>query len=149
MIYGNVEQKETWQFLEEKLTACFAYVKNHDMLHMQPGTYEINGRHFYVNVSEYTTTVRSERFWEAHRKYLDVHVMLQGIETIDLGFVWRMNPGEYEPDKDFLPLDGQATATVTMREGDFLICMPQDAHMTAIMNEQPQKIKKAIFKVQI
>lgn len=149
MIYGNIEQRGSYQFLDEKVLACFDYVKNHDMLQMKPGMYEIDGERFYVNLSEYTTTVRGERFWEAHRRYLDVHVMLKGTETIDLGFIEKMQQGEYEPDKDFLPLNGEASATVTLHDGDFLVCVPQDAHMTAIMDKQPQKIKKAIFKVLI
>ena len=41
---------------------------------------------------------------------------------------------EYEEEGDFLPLSGQESAIVTLEKGDFLICYPEDAHMTAIKN---------------
>ena len=36
---------------------------------------------------------------------------------------------------------------VTLKSGDFLICYPEDAHMTAVKVKDEKVIKKAIFKV--
>ena len=41
-------------------------------------------------------------------------------------------------------------ATVNLiNKGDFLICYPEDAHRTAIICQQSQTIKKAIFKIKL
>ena len=56
---------------------------------------------------------------------------------------------EYEEEGDFLPLNGEESAVVTLEKGDFLICYPEDAHMTAIKVDESKDIKKAIFKVKI
>ncbi|WP_300276181.1 YhcH/YjgK/YiaL family protein, partial [Peptacetobacter sp.] len=55
---------------------------------------------------------------------------------------------EYQEEGDFLPLDGEAVnSEVILRKGDFLVCYPEDAHMTALKVEEKSSIKKAIFKV--
>ena len=86
----------------------------------------------FVNVVEYTTTTPEERFWEAHKNYLDIHVMLKGTEQIDLNFIQNMELKEFVEKDDFLPMDGKKkNASVILREGDFLICYPSDGHRTA------------------
>ena len=60
-----------------------------------------------------------------------------------------MEQKEYVPEEDFLPLDGDRSCSVILSEGDFLVCYPDDAHLTAVKNGESQKIKKAIFKIQV
>ena len=90
-----------------------------------------------------------ERFWEAHRAYLDVHLMLVGEEQIDLNFIQNMDVKPFIRQDDFLPMDGEKNSSVILREGDFLICYPSDGHRTAVAVDGSEKIKKAIFKVRI
>lgn len=149
MIFGNIHQQTTYGFLEERIRECFAYAETHDLEALKPGSYPIEGERFYVNIAEYTTVQREERFWEAHRKYLDIHLMLRGNEQIDIGFIQTMEQKEYVPQDDFLPLTGEAAAQVTLHEGDFLVCFPEDGHRTGAIAKESQKIKKAIFKVRI
>lgn len=149
MVFGNIDQLKTYGFLGEKILSCFAYAKAHALKDMEPGSYQIDGDRFYVNLAEYITAPREEKFWEAHRKYLDIHLLLKGAEQIDLGFIQNMEQKEYVLKEDFLPLEGEAAAQITLREGDFLVCFPEDGHRTGVAAEKPQKIKKAIFKVLI
>ena len=103
-----------------------------------------------MNNVEYTTTTPEERFWEAHKKYLDVHVMLRGTEQIDLNFIQNMKLNEFVEKDDFLPMDGNKNSSVVLTDGDFLICYPNDGHRTAVQaGDKPETIKKAIFKVRI
>ena len=50
---------------------------------------------------------------------------------------------------DFLPMDGEKNSSVVLTDGDFLICYPSDGHRTAVQVQEPEAIKKAIFKVKI
>lgn len=149
MIFGNQNQLSDDVFLEEKVKACFAYAKENPLVNWETGCHEIDEKRFFVNIVEYTTTTPEERFWEAHRKYLDIHVMLRGEEQIDVNFIQNMEQKEYVEQDDFLPMNGDKNGSVILREGDFLICYPWDAHRTAVLVEEPTTIKKAIFKVQI
>lgn len=150
MIFGNINQEKTYEFLPENVKACFKYVKEHDLLNYEKGTHKIDGDNLYVNVAEYTTVKREERFWEAHKKYIDVHMIIEGKESIDVSFYDDMQIKSFDENRDFVELTGEEKATVNLiNKGDFLICYPEDAHRTAIICQQSQTIKKAIFKIKL
>ena len=149
MIFGNIENLNEYSFLEAKLAKCFAYAKEHDLKNFEKGSHTIDGERFFVNIVEYETTTPENRFWEAHKKYLDVHLMLNGEEQIDLNFLQNMDVKAFVEKDDFVPMDGEKNSSVILRNGDFLICYPQDGHRTAVRVQESQKIKKAIFKVLI
>ena len=149
MIFGNITQEKTYAFLPEDLKECFAYAKEHDLASYEKGSHPIDGERLFVNVVEYETTQPENRFWEAHRNYLDVHLMLNGQEQLDLNFIENMEQKEYVEKDDFLPMDGEPNSHAVLRAGDFLICYPEDGHRTAVAVNESEKIKKAIFKVRI
>lgn len=149
MIFGNIGNLEEYPFLEDSVKECFHYWKQHDLAAYEKGSYEIQGDRLFVNVVEYSTTAPENRFWEAHRGYLDVHVMIKGREQIDVNFVQNMQQKAYVPEEDFLPVEGEKNGSVVLSPGDFLVCFPKDAHRTAIAAGEPEQVKKAIFKVRI
>lgn len=149
MIFGNKNNLTEFPYMEEAVKECFTYAAAHDLASYEKGSHEIDGERLFVNIVEYTTTTPEERFWEAHRDYLDVHLMLRGTEQIDLNFIQNMEQREFVPKDDFLPLEGDKNASVVLHDGDFLICYPSDGHRTAVAVNGPESIKKAIFKVRI
>lgn len=147
MIFGNIAHEKTYSNIEKGLLTCFEYAKNNSLVDLEKGSYAIDGEDIFVNIVEYETVEKEERFWEAHKKYIDIHYMLEGSERIDIGFIENLIQKEYKEKDDFLPLEGEANGYVTLEKGDFLICYPEDAHMTAIKVNEKSKVKKAIFKV--
>lgn len=147
MIFGNIKNLNEFDFLEDDIKRCFEYAKNNDLAGYEKGSYEIDGSNLFVNIVEYETTIPENRFWEAHRNYLDLHLMLNGTEQIDVNFINNMEQKEFVEKDDFLPLEGEKNSNVILNNGDFLICYPNDAHRTAILVEEFSKIKKAIFKI--
>lgn len=149
MIFGNKNFISSYNFLPEKILKCFKFAEINNLSTYEKGSYEIDGKEIFVNIVEYETTERSNRFWEAHKHYIDLHLMLLGNEIIDINFIKNMEQNEYVENEDFLPLNGQRNSYTMLSNDDFLICYPEDAHMTAICNETPEKVKKAIFKIRM
>lgn len=147
MIFGNIKHEKTYSNLDKDILKCLEYAKENSLMDLEKGSYEIDGQDIFVNIVGYETCEKEDRFWEAHRKYIDVHLMLDGCERIDVNFIENLEQKEYEEEGDFLPLDGEANGYVELRKGDFLVCYPEDAHMTAIKVNDKEEIKKAIFKV--
>ncbi|MGL6107733.1 YhcH/YjgK/YiaL family protein [Romboutsia sp.] len=56
---------------------------------------------------------------------------------------------EYDDSSNFLSLEGNLNSHVELNKGDFLVCYPEDAHMTGIKVDKKETIKKAIFKIKI
>ena len=147
MIFGNIKDKERYNFLDEKIKECFKYSIENKLADFERGSYKIDGDSIFVNIVGYETVNKEDRFWEAHRKYIDVHLMIDGEEKILLNHIDNLNRMSYKEEEDFLHLEGDEASEVTLKNGDFLICYPEDAHMTAVKVEEVESIKKAIFKV--
>lgn len=148
MIVGNVNDALTG-VADPALLRALDYFRRHDMAHMEKGSYPIDGQELFVNVVGYETKPLTDTIWEAHRHYLDVHVLISGEERIDLNRISRLRAAPFCEEKDYLPLTGEANCTVVLQPGDFLICYPEDGHRTAIAADEPCAIKKAIFKVRV
>lgn len=150
MIFGNLEFANRYNFLNEKLQRCFAYAKENDLKSFENGVYHIDGDDIFVNIVEYTTTTPENRFWETHRTYIDIHVMLTGTEEIHLNFLQNMTEKQpYAEKEDMLLLEGTKNSSVRLTENDFVICFPEDAHCTGVQVDEPVKLKKAIFKIKV
>lgn len=149
MVFGNIRNLKDFDFLAENVRRCFAYAQDHDLLSYEKGSHPIDGDELFVNIVEYETTIPENRFWEAHRQYLDLHFMLRGPEQIDVNFIDNMEQKVFVEKDDFLPLEGEPNGQIVLNAGDFLLCYPTDAHRTAVQVGTPAIIKKAIFKIRI
>ena len=149
MVFGNIRDLKDFGYLEENVRKCFDYAREHDLLSYEKGSHPIDGDELFVNIVEYETTTPENRFWEAHRQYLDLHFMLRGPEQIYVNFIGNMEQKEFVEKDDFLPLEGEPNSHVVLNAGDFLLCYPADAHRTAVQVGAPATIKKAIFKIRI
>ena len=149
MIYGNIHDEEACALLSPLLQRALAYARTHDLGALPEGRQEIEGDDLYVNIAHYTTGIRAEKIWEAHRIYADVHVLAAGMECIDVSVIERMKMGDYDPARDFIPAAGEIDASVVMHPGDFLVCLPSDVHRSGVMVDRPAPLKKGIFKVRM
>lgn len=150
MILGKLDRKDSYGTLEAGVAEVLDYVKNHNLAAMDKGSHPIDGKRLFVNIVEYDTTAPEKRFWEAHKDYLDVHVPISGLEQIDLNFLEDLEAGDYKKEDDFQAAFGDARTSAILKNGDFLVCYPQDAHRTAVAaHGKPERVKKAIFKVRI
>lgn len=148
MIYGTISRLDRLGLLDPAVLQSLEYARSHDLAPLEKGRHEVGGG-LYFNVMEYTTAPSEEKTYEAHRAYIDVHYMIQGEEQIEVAFISRMEQGEYQPEGDYLPVAGAAAARVTLREGDFLVCYPEDGHKPGVQADKPMAIKKAVFKVPV
>ena len=149
MIYGSIHHEKTYAFLPPRIQQALAFAREHDLAALPTGRNEIAGDDLYVNIAHYTTGERSEKIWEAHRAYIDIHVLSEGTEIIDVSLIERMQIHPYEEDKDYVPADGAVTSSTIMRPGDFLICYPEDVHRSGVKVDEAAPLKKGIFKARV
>lgn len=87
--------------------------------------------------------------YEAHRKYLDVQVLLQGDETVVWADIADLTETEaYNSDTDKAMYAGEGSA-VGIRPGMCYICWPHDAHKACRHAAQPAQYRKAVIKLEI
>ena len=97
----------------------------------------------------YDTIPDSESFFEAHEKFLDIHLMLAGSERVEIASPSCLQRFESKPENDFYAYRGEGQHKLVLTPGDFLVVWPDDAHKIKMMLTRPETVTKAVFKVKI
>ena len=109
------------------------------------GRYELAGG-AYAMVQEYQTQAVEGALFEFHRRYIDIQYVAQGSETIYFASLDRLKAGEYEYEKDYLPLGGSGSA-LALQAGDFAVFFPQDGHLPSrVTSDGPGTVRKIVVK---
>ena len=152
MIKDNLKNAQFYYGLGEKFKKAFEYLKSNDLLKLDNGKYEIDGENIFVSVQDYNTKPESEGKFEAHKKYADIQFIIKGEEKIGYTDVTNCtNLTNYDEEKDieFLKNNEPENHFAFAKEGDFLIFLPQDAHMPCISICDSSYVKKAVVKIKL
>ena len=148
MIVDLLANSHLYVGLNPRIDRAFAYLRATDLAALEPGDYEIDGKDIYAKVLTYDTRVPENGVWEAHRRYLDLQVMVEGAERICYAPLSRLTPGAYDEAKDFWRLSG-AGDSVTLPGGSFMLLWPTDGHMPCLAVDKPEPIKKVVIKIAV
>lgn len=97
---------------------------------------------------EYETGSLDYSKFENHKKYIDMHVMVDGSEIIGLNEeINLINLTEYDVDNDFQLFTGIAKEEIALHQGEFLILFPGEIHVTGGRLTEEMKIKKIVYKI--
>lgn len=87
--------------------------------------------------------------FEAHRDYLDLQILLDGMEYILWNHIANMEVViPYNAEKDREDLSGEGT-TLLMKPGMCCLLFPQDAHKACRHIEQPGRYEKLVVKLKL
>jgi biofilm protein TabA len=115
------------------------------------GKFEIQGQDIFCSISRYETLVPWECALEAHRKYVDIQIVLDGAESIDwypINVLTIKDPYDNEKDVEFYNRMQDSWSRIDLCPGIFAVFFPSDAHMPRLMiGEFPKTIKKAVIKI--
>lgn len=113
----------------------------------------IQGNDLFANVDCYKTRFPADARLEAHRKYVDIQVLLSGEEIIEFFPRNGLTVSEpYKPERDveFYGNPAKEHARVILKPGQFVVFFPEDAHMPCIMTgTSPEPVKKVVFKIAV
>ena len=148
MIFDQITNSNLYYPLHPRIAAAFDYLNQTDLSTLDIGRHEIDGENLYAMLQQYTSKPRKQGFWEAHRRYMDLQVVIQGVEVIGYANINHLTQGEYDANKDFLHLFGEGSF-LTLQNSNFALLLPQDAHMTGIAFGAPAPVKKIVIKISI
>jgi YhcH/YjgK/YiaL family protein len=148
MIYDTLEHMEKYFQKESQIHKALCYAQSFDTS-KPDGRYEIEGDSLYALVSSYATFPDEERRFEAHRKYIDVQVLLEGEEKIETSFASDLKPlEEYFEPKDIIFLQPPPDfASLVMRPGYFAVFFPHDIHRPNCNLHGKSRVRKIVLKV--
>ena len=97
----------------------------------------------------YETVTDEESFFEAHEKFLDIHLMLDGCERVEVAPPAALAQFDAQPENDFYAYRGEGHYKMILTPGDFLVVFPADAHKIKMQADGPCTVSKAVFKIKI
>ena len=99
----------------------------------------------------YLTKPRQEGFFESHRAYIDVQVVMAGEEFIEVSEISALTVKEDRtPEKDVIIYHMTDRASVLrLQTGDAAILYPVDGHMPTIATSEPLLVRKIVIKVPV
>ena len=110
---------------------------------------EIDGGDLYATRFTYETVPDEESFFEAHLRYLDIHIMVDGSERVEIAPPEALTRFEQNEANDFYAYRGEGRYKLTLSPGDFLVVFPGDAHKIKMRADGPATVTKVVFKVRV
>lgn len=99
----------------------------------------------------YEPKVRSDGFFESHRRYIDVQVIVAGEELMEVEDVSRLVVSQpYLEERDLIKYADPAVSSVLkMRAGDVAVFFPEDGHMPSLRWRAAGLVHKTVVKVPV
>lgn len=130
MIIATLNDSARSEALHPLFKKFFDYVKTHDLLHAPLGRVELDGERLFINHVEQALVPADKQLLEAHRRYIDIHVVLEGVEQIG----WKpleavtLEKQPYDEAADCALYADRPTSWATLHPGQFAIVFPEDPH---------------------
>lgn len=130
MIIDTLGQANRYGVLHPGLAKAFEHLAEVDLAELKTGEHEVEGRRLYMIAAQDPGRGREGARIEAHRKYIDIQIVVSGTEVIG----WRrLEECEgvdeaYNAENDIGFFTDEPTAWLELPPGTFAILFPEDAH---------------------
>ena len=151
MFTGTLSQ---WQkekrYLPEAFDRAIAFFLHNGNALSEAGAYPIEGDDIFVNIQKGFTKPAQDRRFELHKRYIDIQLILEGVERQDYSTPFPAETPEEDriasDDVAFYPTPENAQS-VLMKEGQYTIYFPGELHAPNLCADEPSYVRKAIFKI--
>ena len=146
MVLDRLENTYLYENLSENFRMVFHYLQKNDLKKLAVGKYTLeNGVYFMVQ--QYATKPVEAGKWEAHRKYIDIQLVLDGNERIGYAPITGLEEATaYEEEADVQFFEGEGSL-LQVPGGSFCIFFPEDAHMPGIRGTD--NVPKIVVKIPV
>jgi len=150
----NAEFAKQYQANKKYWDEAFAFITNINLDTLSAGKYLIDGDNVFAIVSESATKPIEQVGWESHRKYIDLHLVINGREKVGVTFApaTRLTkPYDAKNDSDTnLWLGDKVKADYYIEDPTTLyIFFPQNAHKPGVHVDGYDKVKKMVIKIRM
>ena len=131
-----------YQALHGGFPAAFAFLAKPGLPELADGRYPIDGERVFAIVSRERGRRRDEAQLEAHRRYIDIQLVLSGSD--DMGWrplpLCRQTAISYDAEGDIAFFGDPPLSWVTVGPGMFAVFFPEDGHLPLISHDILHKV---------
>ena len=150
MIQTTLQGFASYCMLNPRFETALSAMRMLDASPFVPGQHPVDGENVFINAVEYDTKPAECSGMEAHRRYIDVMLLLSGEETIGIRPVSALReitrPYDEASDALLAVLDPGYTE-LHMYPGDVAVLFPEDAHAPGMDFGGTHRVRKLIVKV--
>lgn len=150
MLATSLDLVTKHDYLEQKFKNAYQWLKEHDTVNMEDGTYDICDGVFAM-VQRYDTIPFSEARFESHKDYYDIQYIAKGTESFGMALVKDCELVETieKNDVSFYKTPKFYTQ-VNLKSGDLVVVPPEEVHQPrAQYNGQKDFVVKVVIKVKV
>jgi YhcH/YjgK/YiaL family protein len=147
MILDQFSNARLYRSLHARFGSALDYLATTPLAELPSGKQTIQGDELFALVNDYSTQPLEKCRFEAHRRYIDIQLMVRGIEQIGVANLSTMIVDEpYVAERDIAFFHGNGDR-ITLSEGTFAVFFPHDAHQPGIAVAEPIVCRKVVVKV--
>ena len=150
MIFSQLNGKDDFTAYPAAIQRAIQWLKTTDVMALEAGTVQIEGKDMYALVQDLTTKDTSKI--ESHDNYLDLMYWPEAGERIGVAPRTGKEPvSEDHPEKDKTNYSAVEHENIlTTAPGDFIVLFPWDIHRPGLtVGGQPATFRKIVMKIAV
>ena len=152
MIYDAIHRMPEYFSLIPALRIVYSTIIENGFFNIPLGKKVIN-KDIYLNKEEYFPKSQSSKQFEFHRNYIDVQIVLSGIEMVNVKSYdelanYTTIPYDPEHDISFLKLADADASHIVLNNRLFLLLFPGEIHKPCIRVDNCP-VLKVVFKIHV
>jgi YhcH/YjgK/YiaL family protein len=148
MILDTLAQAGRYPSLHPRLARAFDFLRDTDLNRLAPGNHAVLGEEIFAIVEACPGRARAEARLECHRRYIDIQLVLEGIDEMG----WKpladcVDPAtDYDAARDIRFFHDAPSSWIATPAGSFCLFFPDDTH-APLVSAAP--IRKVVVKVAV
>ncbi len=146
MILASLAEADRYVALHPLFPRAFEFLRNTDLKALAPGRHDVQGEQIFAIVEACEGRKRAEAKLECHRRYIDIQLVLEGVDEMG----WKpvaacVDPAtDYDAARDIRFFNDAPSSWIATPPGAFCLFFPDDAHAPLVSTEV---IRKIVVKV--
>lgn len=151
MIFGKIKEINTYKGLSKNMDRAIESILTGEYKNGNVGKNVVDGDNVFFNFQDTKTKDVSEGLYETHKKYIDIQVVVDGVENygVLLSTEGLDETSAYDEAGDCALYTGKSPEVMTLTSEDFAVFFPEEPHMPCLKVGEVAPLKKVIYKVAV
>lgn len=148
MILDKISNYNKYLQLNIYFKKAFNFILNADFNELQNGRFDIDSDNLFAIVSRVGTTKLTEAKMESHQRYIDIHFIISGSETMGWKALQNCQGkiGDFNFEEDYVLYQEECFMSFVLPSQTFVIHFPEDVHLPCLSTKELFKI---VLKVKL
>lgn len=148
MILDTLANSYRYTELHSRFARAFEFLRGTDLKTLTPGKHTVQGEQIFAIVEACAGRTRAEAKLECHRRYIDIQLVLEGVDEMGWKPVTEcVEPAtDYDPARDIRFFNDAPSSWIATPPGAFCVFFPDDAHAPLV---SVGEIHKVVVKIAV